>query len=115
MDIILTFKKDLDNYPTSSLNILQRYLGLPTADQEDLLWMIAIYQANKRLQYVKMPPGYIQFGKYYRSSEKLGSGALGDVYLGQDETGKPLAIKIINGFFNLERKRKQMDLNICIN
>ncbi len=46
MDTVLLFKKDLDRYKTSELVILQRHFGLPSADRDDLVWMVAIYQAE---------------------------------------------------------------------
>ena len=46
MNTIIEFKKDLDRYPTNSLRVLQRYFGLPDADRMDLLWLIAITQAQ---------------------------------------------------------------------
>ena len=46
MDTILLFKKDLGSYSTKSLRVMQRYLGLPAAGREDLLWTIAIHQAE---------------------------------------------------------------------
>ena len=46
MDTILLFKKDLERYPTDSLRVLHRYLGLPAADEKDLIWLIAIHHAE---------------------------------------------------------------------
>ncbi len=46
MDTILLFKKDLETYPTDSLRVLHRYLGLPAASRKDLVWLLAIHQAQ---------------------------------------------------------------------
>ena len=65
MDTILLFKQDLDRYPTNTLLTLQRYLGLPVADRNDLLWLLAIHQAQNNHQgaaYVK--PARIQKAEF---------------------------------------------------
>lgn len=46
MDTILLFKKDLNRYPTDSLQTLHRHFNLPPAKKEDLAWLIAIHQAR---------------------------------------------------------------------
>jgi hypothetical protein len=46
MNTILLFKQDLERYPTNSLQILQRYFDLPAVERVDLLWLLAIHQAQ---------------------------------------------------------------------
>jgi len=55
MDTILLFKNDLDRYSNSSLKLLQRYLNLPAADRQDLIWMIAIYQSQNNYKKMQLP------------------------------------------------------------
>ena len=50
MDTILLFKKDLDRYSTDSLGTLQRHFDLPATKRADLLWLLAIYQAQNNRQ-----------------------------------------------------------------
>jgi hypothetical protein len=45
MDTIVV-QKNLDNYSTDSLNILRRHFDLPRTSRQDLLWLLAIYQAQ---------------------------------------------------------------------
>jgi len=45
---VLLFKQDLDTFSTAELKALQRYLDLPDTNREDLLWLIAIHQVQKR-------------------------------------------------------------------
>jgi len=44
---VLLFKQDLENFPTTALKTLQQYLRLPDVNREDLVWLIAIHQAQK--------------------------------------------------------------------
>jgi len=53
---VLLFKQDLDSYPIAALRALQRYLDLPDTNREDLLWLIAIHQAQ-RSQKANFPVG----------------------------------------------------------
>ena len=46
MDIILLFKKDLDNYSQGSLDTLQRHFNIPRSNRQDLIWLLAIHQAQ---------------------------------------------------------------------
>ena len=68
MNDILLFKKDLENYPTTSLNSLRRYFGLPSANRNDLVWLISIYQAQqnpngmKKARMYSGPPMIISAG-----------------------------------------------------
>ncbi len=50
MDKILLFKEDLDQYKTSELVALQQHFGLSAAHRDDLVWMLAIYQAENNHQ-----------------------------------------------------------------
>lgn len=50
MNPILLFKQDLDHYSTDSLESLQQYFNLPAAKRDDLLWSLAIYQAQNNRQ-----------------------------------------------------------------
>jgi len=53
---VLLFKQDLENYPTAALKTLQRYLHLPDVDRKDLVWLVAIHQAQKN-QMASLPVG----------------------------------------------------------
>ena len=55
MDILL-FKQDLESYPTVSLEKMRVWLGLPAAKRSDLVWLIAIHQAQNNTR-VTMPSG----------------------------------------------------------
>ncbi len=73
MNPILLFKQDLEKYPTNSLQTLQRHFDLPVAKRSDLLWLLAIYQAQNNRQGT-MNGTARSYGKYESESGEESEG-----------------------------------------